>query len=574
MLVSAEVDLSIFVPSQFRLVFRGSRTEVLLGGGFQLGVKVNIQVTAGEAPTPLMTMAEVTAVEVEYGPDGNLTIVRGMDASHRLMSGTKAMAYPDMPSSAVVTTLVGEAGVIPGVIIGSGNVYEWLSQANVSAWVLIQQLAALENCVAYVDTLGMFNFGPMKKPEEGLPPVMSLDEPAMGTQLVMGANLIRLRGTVGGAEQVPAVTVLGYDPKMAMPVIGLSPTLPSTSQSMDPLTLPPAVAEEFQALPFFDSSRPFDDEGSAQTRAESIAADIAGALAELEGQCLGNPAIVAGEVISLGMVGPPFDGQYVCSAARHVFEPNHGGYTTWFTVGGFRDRSLYALASGAGPASESSRPNISGVAVGKVVDNMDEESQGRVKVMFPWLGATYISAWARTVQMGAGLLGGCLWLPEIGDEVLVGFDRGDIDHPYVLGNLYNGLAKPQPAPEIEGVVASRRFTSRMLNQIEFNDGPEKLGITINTSTGLCKITMDEQQQIISIESTTGQVEVKGMMGITMQSDTGNISIQAPLGQVSIQGMQGVTIEAPGGQAQLTGSTGVTLEGATVSVTSPSISLGG
>ena len=61
--------------------------------------------------------------------------------------------------------------------------------------------------------------------------------------------------------------------------------------------------------------------------------------------------------------------------------------------------------------------------------------------MFPWLSPAYISAWARVMQIGASKVGGgFLWIPEIGDEVLIGFDRGSIDHPYVIGNLYNGIA--------------------------------------------------------------------------------------------------------------------------------------
>ena len=65
--------------------------------------------------------------------------------------------------------------------------------------------------------------------------------------------------------------------------------------------------------------------------------------------------------------------------------------------------------------------------------------------MFPWLSPDYISAWCRVMQIGASKIGGgFLWLPEIGDEVLIGFDRGPIDHPFVIGNLYNGIAAPLP----------------------------------------------------------------------------------------------------------------------------------
>ena len=81
--------------------------------------------------------------------------------------------------------------------------------------------------------------------------------------------------------------------------------------------------------------------------AGSIAADIAGSLAEMEGECIGNPAAPGRrERHPRAWRDMPFDGYYICSAARHVFAPDSGGYTTWVTVGGYRDRSLFALSSG------------------------------------------------------------------------------------------------------------------------------------------------------------------------------------------------------------------------------------
>ena len=396
-LVSAEVDSTMFVPLNSGWS-SGVPDDILLPGGLQLATPVTVTASTTGCRRRCLT-GEVTAVEVDHAHGETLTIVRGMDRSHRLMRGTKTMAYPEMTASDVVTMLVAESGVIPGEIIPTTNTYPWLTQANVSAWVFIQQLAALENYVAYADAMGLFNFGPMPTPEAGMPPAMTYLTPPMGTQLVMGKNLIRLRAVVSAAEQVPAVTVTGYDPSLTVPVIGPFPTIPSSSQSIDPATLPPVVGGEFGATPFFDASVPFDNEGAAMSWAESIAADIAGALAELEGECLGNPALLAGESITLGMAGLPFDGYYVCSAARHVFEPDNGGYTTWVTVGGFRDRSLYALSSGAGP-DDSNRPTIPGLVIGTVVDNIDPRSLGQVKVMFPWLSPAYISAWPASCRSG------------------------------------------------------------------------------------------------------------------------------------------------------------------------------
>jgi hypothetical protein len=562
-MIGVEVDSSMHVPSAFRLVFRGVPDDILLPGGLQIATLVNI--TTGMPPTPLLMNAEITSVEVEHAPDGTLTIVRGMDRSHRLMRGTATMAYPEVTASVVVEELLGLAGVPPGEIIPTTTTYPWLSQANVSAWVFIQQLAAMENYVAYANTEGLFNFCPMPPPEGGLPPVMTYFEPPFFTQLVMGQNLVRLRATVSGAEQVPGVTVTGYDPTSTppLPIIGPAPALPSTAVSLDPATLPLVVAGEFEAPLFFDASTPFDDEGAAITRAESIASDIAGTLAEVEGECIGNPDVLAGQSISIGMAGQPFDGQYICTSARHVFEPASGGYTTWFTVGGYRDRSLFALSSGAGPPG-ATRPKIPGVVIGTVVNNMDPESSGQVKVLFPWLNASYVSAWARTVQIGAGKIGegggsaGFVWLPEVGDEVLVAFDRGHIDHPYVIGSLYNGLAKPEPAPSVEGVVANRRIASRTPHTIQFDDGPSALGITITTAPveePSNTVKLDAQEMKITINSL-GQIEISAPVGVTISSEA-QIQIQSQ-GELSLSGATiSVASEGP-----------LSLQGATVAIAGP------
>jgi uncharacterized protein involved in type VI secretion and phage assembly len=567
-LVAAEVASSLFVPSQFRLVFREMPANVLEPGGLQLATPVSISVNAGGTTTALIN-GEVTAVEVDYAPDGAFTVVRGMDKSHRLMRGTKTVAYPQMTASEVVTQLLDDAGLGPGTVSSTTNVHEWLTQANVSDWVFIQQLGALENYVAYVGSAGSFYFGPMADPTSAPPPVLTYSQVPHGAQLVKGANLVRLRATVTSAEQVPTVSVTGYDPSMAAPVVGVSPALPSTSQSTDPRTLPAEVAGELGATPFFDAGRPFDNEATAANRAASIAADIAGGLAELEGECLGNASVLAGQTISIGMAGMPFDGQYVVSAARHVFEPESGGYTTWFTVGGFRDRSMLALAGGGfapGPAG----PSVGGLVIGVVSDNSDDQQQGRVKVTFPWLSDSYVSAWARTVQIGASKAGsGFLWLPEVGDEVLVGFDRGDIDHPYVLGNLYNGVVLPQPAPSIDSVVSNRRIASRARHVVQFDDGPDVSAITIQTGSQTCTVKMDDQQQSITV-TAQGQVVVQsGSNGMSISSD-GDITISAG-GSLSLQGAN-VSVSSNGSLGLQGSDVSVSGDGS-VSVSGPSISLG-
>jgi uncharacterized protein involved in type VI secretion and phage assembly len=82
-----------------------------------------------------------------------------------------------------------------------------------------------------------------------------------------------------------------------------------------------------------------------------------------------------------------------------------------------------------------------GVVVALVVDVNDPEDAGRIKVRFPWVRAD-VEAWALvSLPLGGNRTG--LWaLPEIGDEVVVGFEHGDVRSPVVLGSLWNGKDRP------------------------------------------------------------------------------------------------------------------------------------
>lgn len=87
---------------------------------------------------------------------------------------------------------------------------------------------------------------------------------------------------------------------------------------------------------------------------------------------------------------------------------------------------------------------IPGVVVGIVKDLNDPEQQGRIKLEFPWLSDTERSSWAPVAAFLAGKDRGGYFMPEIGDEVLVAFERGDFDHPFIIGFLWNG-ADPPPS---------------------------------------------------------------------------------------------------------------------------------
>ena len=109
-----------------------------------------------------------------------------------------------------------------------------------------------------------------------------------------------------------------------------------------------------------------------------------------------------------------------------------------------------------------------GVMVGVVTNNQDPEGLGRVKVRFPWLSNEDESGWARIAAPMAGKERGMYFLPEVEDEVLVGFEHGDVRFPYVLGALWNGQDAP-PAKNDDGKNNLRVIKSRSGHLIRLND---------------------------------------------------------------------------------------------------------
>jgi len=85
-----------------------------------------------------------------------------------------------------------------------------------------------------------------------------------------------------------------------------------------------------------------------------------------------------------------------------------------------------------------------GVAIGIVRDI--DAANGAVKVDLPWLNPAQTSNWAPIATLMSGKERGVYFMPEVGDEVLVAFEHGDLEHPFVVGFLWNGVDSP-PASE-------------------------------------------------------------------------------------------------------------------------------
>lgn len=570
LLVSAYVDDSVELPDLFVLRFRDPNHLVLQKTGITIGTPVKVFARAGDDPErQLLVSGEVTAVEVDLDSTGTFTVVRGLDHAHRFFRGRHVAGYRQMTASDVAVQVARRAGLPVGTVDATTTVYEHLAQPGVTDWEFLHRLADLAGAEVAV-TDGKFCFRVPSRAAKAPSPATRPE--ASPYVLEFGRNLLRCHAAVTAADQVQRVEVRGWDVQAKAAVVGQA-----AADHGDRLALgltPGQAAAPFGQAVFLATDTPYGTQAAADQAAKSLAADLAASLAEVDAVAMGIPRLRAGTAVTLANVGAPFEGKYTITASRHVFDPDTG-YQTWLTVGGRSNRSLYGLASGGGSGYGSAGDRIGGLVNATVTDTRDPDDLGRVKLAFPWLSDDYVSDWARTAGLG-GKGGGGVFGPEVGDEVLVGFEQGLVDHPYVIGSLYNGQDKPSAhdAPLVDstsGAVNRRSLVTRSGNRLELLDvsgGPS--GVRMSTGDGKLTLHLDQQATKVVVHSD-GSVEVEAKEKVTVKAAKG-VSVDAGTGSLELAGQSvkvtarsGVELDGGSGALKLQTQGQVDVKGVTVGV---------
>lgn len=207
----------------------------------------------------------------------------------------------------------------------------------------------------------------------------------------------------------------------------------------------------------------------------------------------------------------------------------------------------------AGILEQSRRESkIYGVVVGIVTNNKDPEGLGRVKVKIPRISGEDESNWARVVSFMAGKERGTFFLPEVDDEVLVAFEYGNINIPYIVGSLWNGKDKP-PVTNDDGKNNIRIIKSRSghIIRLDDTDGKEKIEIVDKSKNN--KIIIDTKDKKISIKSDKD---------IEISAPNGKVTIEAK--DIEAKSTASAKVEASSGM-DLKASGTMNIKGATVNI---------
>lgn len=182
-------------------------------------------------------------------------------------------------------------------------------------------------------------------------------------------------------------------------------------------------------------------------------------------------------------------------------------------------------------ASPGTDDRFFGVTIGIVTNNKDPDGLGRVKTSLPWMANQVESDWARVVTPMAGAGRGVYFLPEVNDEVLVAFEHGNPDTPYVLGGLWNGKDKP-PESNSDGKNDRRAIRSRSGNVIRLTDTDGDAKIEIIDSSGKNTIVISAKNNTITITAASD---------VTIKSDNGKLKLSG--NGVEITSTSTVKVEA-------------------------------
>ncbi|MFD7242251.1 phage baseplate assembly protein V [Streptomyces massasporeus] len=512
--VSLSVETSLDLAGTFSFVLRNPDNRLLDSALLDPGKTVEIRLGYGNDLKPAF-LGEIAAVEPSFPQSGAPTVqVSGYDKSYRMRHAEQEPTeYTFMNDSMVAAQIAVENGLLP-VVDPTPGLKEKIIQVG-GDMAFLKERAQRYHFDVYVEWDRLhFQF---PRPQ------------AAAHVLEWGRNLSSFSPRISAQGAAGLQAVRGYNQELAQTIHGLA-----LAADLDPEQLTERLGSSAADLVLTLTRKGIrrhvlENPLDAKILAESLLTEFLEGMYEGTGSCLGIPELTAGKFIEMRGVGKRFSGTYRLRKVSHRIDD--GGYTTEFSISQRGHSSLLGLLRKQivhQPPPDRVEP-FYGVVLAVVEDNHEVMAVppkvpiGRVKVSFPGLSDRFTSGWAPCARPMAGKDMGFYWLPEVGDQVLVAFEHGDLGKPYVIGGLWNA-DQPPPETNTDGANSTRVIKSRAGHTITFDD-----------------------------EKTGGELVIKdGGRGstITLNATDGSLSISAA-GDLTIEAGGSITLAAAGGATTVT-----------------------
>lgn len=474
----------------------------------------------------------------------------------------KNRVFETMTESAAIEKIIGEYSKLSPTVDSTDATYNTIIQYHSTDWDFILSKADANGLVVIT--------------EGGK---IMVSKPALSGSAVLtvtyGDSLISFNGELQAAYQASGATAIAWDATTQALITsdGTQPTL-NNQGDMQPDELAEAVGNKkinLQATTVPDKAmlKSWADAQLLKTAMGRIRGDV---------QFQGSALAVVGCIIELAGLGKRFNGSAYAGSVKHNIED--GNWIT--TVGmGLSPINITDNPDVSSPVSSGLMPGVQGLHIGKVVKiNEDPDKENKIQVEIPLLNGEKNNVWARLASFWAGSTYGAFFIPDVGDEVVLGFFNDNPSNAVVLGSLYSSNIAPSTAMTAENYTRSIVTKSKLImkfdeekkvitfetpgkNIIEINDDQKSIKLTDQNSN---KIVMSDSG--ISIESSKSLI-LKAQTGIEISAGT-DINMKGDTGIA----MKGLKIEATAdtsftakgnAQAELSAAGQVTVKGAIVMI---------
>jgi phage protein D/phage baseplate assembly protein gpV len=568
-LEALRVERSLWMPSRCTVRFQDHDFSITDAGTFAIGKTLKVGLPDIGGTVTAVFDGEITDIAIEQGIDRHHQLVVGaLDKGHRLAATTMLRSFAKQKYSEIASTIAGDAGLSTDITATTAQIDYVVQTTN--DYAFLWEIARRIGYDWWVDA-GKLCFKPSPS--------------TAGPTLKFGDTLADFRVRYSGALKGSKVTVQGWNPDTQQQVKGDdASTLTGTSIPAIGSDAPLATegrskaksgwGKEYKTAAFIATTTT-----EAQSVAKALALEADATEVFARGTATSTPKLVPGKTVKIENMGTKVSGSYYVTTVEHTWGDDDPGVTTRFTAG---NKQPVGLADLVGAGASGAPPwGAAGLVTGVVTNIQDPDKLGRVKVKFPALSTADESAWARVVSLGAGAERGIEILPEVNDEVIVGFEQGDLRYPVVLGGVWSKKNKP-PIAETADKVKMRTIKSRLGHVIEISDGDDdaKKSVTIKLADGATQLVLahDKVELIanskpLSIKSGQASIAFDANGGITIKGQKVTIEAQTDLAakgtNVKINGNANVEIAA-NAQFKASGNAGANLESSAVAIVKGSL----
>ena len=245
--------------------------------------------------------------------------------------------------------------------------------------------------------------------------------------------------------------------------------------------------------------------------------------------------VLPGEFIKLKGLGNNFNGPIFVSAVNHDY--SDGDWATTATLGWDEKYFTEQINPTNETSSSGELSTVQGLQTGVITDIIDNDGDFRVKLRLPIVDDKQDGVYARLATLDAGNNRGTFFMPEIDDEVVVGFMNNDPNQPVVLGMLHSSKnaapLNPEEANDKKG------YVSRSQIKIIIDDGEKS--VTIETPGGNV-FTMSDSENIVSMKDASGNKIKMETSGITIEASQLSVKADAEL---KLEGGATTTVSSSG-----------------------------